>query len=308
MHVNMSYGRKTPCDPGSIAMLNVRHYDAKVPREAAFSSATLYRDAPFAYRKQLKQAHERYTSRYAQEIADLNLLIDGLAPAGIVPDKVVPLQGGKTPTPDFELRLGAQTVYCECTIAGDQSSILWRFSVADLQAAVNDMLEAHDEISSAVGQRYVAFIPRIPVRPDDILAAVDEIAQFVTSEDLGAYGNRYGVRVPERYGVLAHTQTIAYTAPAEHPMILIQQPASAYGGDSEGFSEILNALRQKQVKRYDGFRPIWLVIGASDVIAPLGDIVRRIEEYQPSLEPFSRVFISTSRESFVIAQENAEHA
>jgi hypothetical protein len=289
-------------------MLDVKHFTTKVPRKEAFSGKTLYRDEPFAYRTELARAHRRYTSRYAKEVAELNLLIDALAPAGMIPDKIVPLPQRKASTPDFELKFGDETVYCECTSAGDASSMLWRFSVADLEIAANDMLENHPELVEKLGNRYVAFIPSAPIRPDDILAAVEEIGAFIASEDMSYYGSRYGVRVPPAFPLLSRAETVAYTAISQRPMIAIQQPASAFGGVPEGVSEILRALQQKQEKRYEGFRPIWLVIGATDVVEHLSDVVSQFEAIRPSLEPFERVFISSSRESFIVTPKGSPDA
>src|SRR5947209_2198763 len=290
---------------GSIAMLDVKRFGSKVRREDAFSGKTRFRNEPFAYRAELAQAHRRYTSRYAKEVAELNFLIDALAPAGIIPDNISPVSHGKTPSPDFELTFGNERVFCECTSAGNAASMLWRFSVADLDVAANDMLEQHPELREKLGARYLALIPGTPIRPDDILSAVDEIAAFISSEDIDRYASRYGVRVPEAFRLLSGAQSVAYAAPSEEPMVLIQPPASAFGGEPEGVAEILSALRQKQEQRYDGFRPIWLVIGATDVIASLSGVIRQFEALQPVLAPFERVFIATFRESFMVSPKGS---
>jgi hypothetical protein len=281
-------------------MLDVHHYLSKGPRVEAFPEKTLYRDEPFAYRAELARAHRRYTSKYAKAVVEINLLIDALAPAGLVPDSISPLPPRKSRTPDFELTFGDEKVYCECTTAGDASSMLWRFSVADLEIAANDLLQHNPDLTGKLGPRYLAFIPGSPIRPDDILRAVDEIGSFIASEDLAYYGSRYGLRVPEKYRLLSQSRAVAYTSRSKQPLIVIQQPASAFGGTPEGVAEILRALRQKQEYRYDGFRPIWLVIGASDVVMPLSDVVKQLRVLQPSLDPFQRVFVATSRESFVL--------
>jgi hypothetical protein len=286
-------------------MLDVKRFASKVRRQDAFAGKTLFRNEPFVYRAELAEAHRRYTSRYAKGVAELNLLIDALAPAGIIPDNISPVPHGKTPSPDFELTFGNERVFCECTSAGNAASMLWRFSVADLDAAANDMLEHRPELGDKLGSRYLALIPGTPIRPDDIPSAVDEIAAFISSEDIDRYTSRYGVRVPGAFRLLAGAQCVAYAAPSQEPMVLIQQPASAFGGEPEGVAEILSALRQKQEQRYEGFRPIWLVIGATDVVASLSGVVRQFEALQPPLTPFERIFISTSRESFVVSPKDS---
>jgi hypothetical protein len=243
----------------------------------------------------MAKAHRRYTSRYGRELAEINLLIDGLGPAGLVPDDFSPLSERRAP--DFVLHFGEQTVYCECTSAGDQSSILWRLSVADLQVAANDMLQRHPA-RIRLDARYLAFIPGSPVRPDDILGTVNEIATFIAEEDLDHYSTRYGILVPPTFHLLSRAGTVAYVGQAQEPQIVIQQPASSFGGASEGVVDIVRALRRKRERSYEGYRPIWLILGATDIIAPLESVIRELVKLNLSLEPFESVFVATSRESF----------
>jgi hypothetical protein len=281
--------------------LEVKHFVSTIPRHEAFSGKVRYRDELFEYRIELARAHRRYTSRYARELSEINLLIDALAPAGLIPEDILPLAHRKFPTPDFKLKFSDQTVYCECTSAGDSASMLWSLSVADLQIAANDMLHKDLSLAAKLGSRYLAFIPGTPIRPDDILATVDEIGTFIASENLDYYGSRYGLRVPSSFALLSKARAVAYTSRAETPLVLIQQPASAFGGAPEGLAELLRALYQKQNKRYDNFQPIWLVIGAADVLAPLDQVIGQFAAHDISLDPFERVFIATSRESFMIS-------
>ena len=289
---------------GSLAMLDVKHFTTKVPRREAFKGKTLFRNEPLAYREELARAHRQYASRYAKEVAELDLLIDALAPPGIIPDRIVPLPQRKAATPDFELTFGNKTVYCECTTTGDSSSMLWRFSVADLEIAANDMLERQPKLSQRLGDRHISFIPGVPLPSEDVPAAVDEIAAFIASEEIDRYSSRYGVRVPPTYPLLFQAKTIAYTTKSEHPMIAIQQPVSAFGSVPEGVSDILFALQQKKAKVYEGYRPIWLVVGVTDVLQQLSNVVAQFEAVAPSLEPFERLFISTSRESFIVTSKD----
>jgi len=285
---------------GNLAMLDVKHFTTKIPRREVFTGKTLFRNEPLAYREELARAHRRYTSRYAKEVAELDILIDALGPAGIIPDRIVPLSQRKAGTPDFELTFGNETVYCECTTAGDAPSMLWRFSVADLEIAANDMLEREPKLSKKLGSRFISFIPGLPLRSEDVPVAVDEIAALIASEDIDRYSSRYGVPVPTSFPLLSQAKTTAYTGKSERPMIAIQQPVSAFGGVPESVSEILFALRQKRAKCYEGYRPIWLVVGMTDVLRQLSTVVAKFDAVAPSLEPFERVFISSSRESFVV--------
>jgi hypothetical protein len=293
---------------GGSAVLNVKHFISKVPRREAFSGKTLYRDEPLVYRAELARAHRRYTSRYAKDVADLDLLIDALAPAGLIPTNVLPLPKRKPSTPDFELTFDKRTVYCAVASAGEAPSMLWRFSVAELEIAVNDMLDRRPDLAAKLGHRFLAFVPSSPIRSDDIPVTVDEIASFLAAENLETYGTRYGARIPEAFPLLSRADTVAYTARAERPLIAIQQPASAFGGAPVRVDEILRALQEKQQKRYEGFRPIWLVIGATDVLSPLAEVVKKFRAAQPRLDPFERVFISTSHESFMMAAKDASDA
>lgn len=281
-------------------MLKVVTHRSTSRREDAFRNGVTYDAKPFEYRAWRRSDR---TLRYTQGVVELNTLIDALSAAKISPTEIKTLRpNGRRATPDFELLIDGSRTYVECTAAGDPQSFSWQLNVGDWDSSLSVYLNDHPELLGRLGKHYAALIPsRLPSNRE-IPQLVTESVAFLADEDLDSYAGAYGKRVPQKYSRLAGLDTIIAVGNSNTPHAFVQMPAMSTGGPNEAIHDLLVSFRRKADRGYEGFRPIWLIVAASQIAWKLDDAVSQFVKVVQSIRPFERLFVATSNESFEITE------
>lgn len=282
-------------------MIKVQHYKNERGRERAFPPRVLYAGTPFEFRSERRSEG---TLRYKQHVAELNLLSDALGPTHFVPDAIEPLKTNSgTRTPDFALHFGSKVIYCECTAAGKSEAFAWQMNVNDWSEALSSRAMHDSSINRILGERYVAFIPAKPPKTKNIASLVDEAAKLLAKGDLAKFEGPYGIRAPDKYPGLSSLDTIVTVGHSKTPQVFVQMPAMSSGGLHEAVQDLTWAFRKKAKQSYKGFRPIWLIIAADQIIWKLSEATSEFAKVVGVLSPFERIFFANSSESYVLSEQ-----
>jgi len=279
-------------------MLLVERFASSVVREAAWSDKVTLNGEPFSYKMSFRAEN---SIRFAQTSVELNLLIDALTPTGDIPTNVETMTPKRSqPTPDFRLTFNKTSIYCECTVAGDPHSFTWQLIIGDWQNQLDTALRARPELFERLDGRYLAFIPTRVPKVEAIPALVSEIIHIIERGEMPTPGVLFGTRVTEQYSELNKLGTVINSNKSGMPLVFIQMPGMASGGPRESVDQLYRSIQRKAGKRYAKFEPIWLIVGASEILWPLDQVVDDLTKRLDTISPFERLYISTSRESFRI--------
>jgi hypothetical protein len=233
---------------------------------------------------------------FTQEYAELNMLIDAIVPIGVSPVDIARVAAAESPTPDFVIRSeSGGTIFVECTRAGDREMMRTWDTVHLMEAALNEWLASNTVATRAMAGHFLTIVPeRLPKAAYE-KAFVDEIRRLVLNGDPSLTARTF-IPVPVQYKIMASCGTTMAVSASVVSGIFIQFPMIGPSSPNDSSKLLLERLECKQKNRYEGFRPLWLVIGAHDLRRPFRGPVDRLRRSVQSIAPFAAVIICNSEE------------
>ena len=254
--------------------------------------------------------HDRtkHTSDYffAEDLSELNCLLDGLVHEGSIPAAVCKLHpedynlGPGASVPDFRVVLTTgETIFVEITSGGEPLTIREHETLNELSHALRSWSLANLDVQRKLNGLELAFIPLHTFKGKDEKVALGEMKAFVLAEDPQPYKSAPGTVVnSKQYPVLTRSECTVLVADSVAPVAEVRAPGSSWSPDGD-VDTILKRINSKIVNRYDGFRPIRLVVGSFYVIGHRGDTFNAIRSRLNWLGPFERVYIADSGAALV---------
>ena len=285
---------------------------ANTRHPAAFNPDFEYNGTPYISQPvRYKQTKHTSNHTYAEDIGELNCMLDGLIQARCIPAAAWKLDpanftslGPGVAVPDFKVSLKQNcNVFVECTMAGTNTTIRTENTLWDMSAALMEWSTSDAATQTALGGHPVTFTPQRAIGGKDERRAIDEMKRIIMTENLDNYCGLYGTKVSgSNYPVLSAVGTlvIVHDRSEGSAYAQVHTPATSYSPYDE-YVSVLDAINRKISQGYATFRPVWLAVGISHVIEPWRETFDVVKGHLRDLGPFERVFVANSNQALMAA-------
>jgi hypothetical protein len=246
---------------------------------------------------------------FAQDLGELNALFDGLVQEGSIPaaiwklarDNFAERLGKADAIPDFCVKLvSGEEFYVEVTTAGVQATIHQETKIPDMSAAMQAWSLTDAKARGRLANVQVGFTPQRMFKAKDEKAALQEMKDFILSEDFADYADDFGVILdsPNYPTLTAARVIVSVLLDSTYSSVTVKSPGGSFSPGGE-LQAVLAAVQEKLYKGYATFRPIRLVVALQHVIGQVNDIFEGAKFGLTDLGPFERVYFATSNEALV---------
>ncbi|GAC1411343.1 MAG: hypothetical protein NVSMB64_21040 [Candidatus Velthaea sp.] len=233
-----------------------------------------------------------YETRYGKTEGELRALTLGLVTAGYGPTSVA-----VGDAPDGYVTFGDAAVYVEVAEVIDRESARYTNTMSDLNREVLDAINGDPVLASRVrGQHLEIRLGTCPSRAD-LRSAKRAILDLIRDGVITSLSERKMHRM-ESPTILAALGTWIYRVSWPHGSAggsphIVHIQASAHSFDPcsiDGVARATLAVKRKKGRAYR-VKPLWLVLGVTDIRGVWADSIDLLSANCPSIEPYERVIV-----------------